>query len=128
VTEPAFWHQSQPAIAFLARLSPDDLSVRKDHPIIGEARFMLSGEVVEDLTDMREAWIDRAFGASFRDAEKQGRAAGYLDYDAAQPSVWQVLNERFGDPARFGGYSTADADAMWRAAAKAALADQRRVA
>lgn len=123
-----FWHHAEPARSFLTRLSPDDLSVRKDHPIIGEARLMLSGEAIEDLTDMREAWTDRAFGASFREAEKQGRAAGYLDFDAAQPSVWQVLNERFGDPARFGGHGVEQADAMWRAAAKAVLADQRRAA
>lgn len=110
------WQTTPTARRVLNAIKPTDLHVRLDRPLIGPDALILSGEVIEQLGEIREQHHDSVFGCDFREAMNDSRAHEYLDALAEQPEVQTVLADMFGDPNLLRGWGAEKAQDMWRAA------------
>lgn len=121
------WQTFPQAVAILSRITPDNLRVASFDPIVGPSFLVLHGadydtiDLLDDLFAVRKRIVEQTFGLTFEEALTAGRGREYLRHDEQNPTVEQVLADRFGDPRRFAGLSLEQADRVWRAEAEAAL-------
>lgn len=117
------WSTTPQALAILIRLSPDDMGVSLNKPIVGDDYLELAlrdEDTHETLEAVRHLAVNEAFGMTFSEAQDAGCAREFLDFYATVPTVADVLAERFGDPRKFGRTDPYTATLLWRAEAKAA--------
>lgn len=115
------WHHTAAAQRILAQADPDQIFVGECELAIPSDRFILFGDILSDLTAVRNEFLSVKLGGSFREVEAQGRAQEWLAADYDHMSVQAVLAERFGSPMRFAGYTRDQAEHMWRISAKAGI-------
>jgi hypothetical protein len=89
------WHETPAARAFLARLVPGQFHVVRTRDVYTD-RLELTGEPLEVLRILRDRHADKVFGATFYEAEDQGRAAEWFAALDGQPGIQQVLADHFG--------------------------------
>jgi hypothetical protein len=93
------WWREGKASALLARVTHADVHPVVRTPIMGDRHYRWSaGARHEVLEKLRGEAIDRTFGCTFAEAEKQGRAMAYIAHTDNFPEVDEVLAELFGNP------------------------------
>lgn len=97
-TQVAPWYETPAAVAAIAAIDIDELFLSRPIVVMGDNLLHFSGDPVETLRDVRRTFVDDLFGATFREAEKVGRAHDYLDLEATVPSVDAGLAAYFGEP------------------------------
>lgn len=109
------WDETPEAVALLSGLTANQLYLARPLRVMGTDRL----EIVppEELGAIRTAHVEALAGGKFDEFHRQGRHGEYIAIDAEQPSVHDVLVERFGSPGSYEGFSVADAQACWRRAA-----------
>lgn len=115
------WQHTQPALAILTRLTPADLRVYVEKPIVGDSYLALTADedAHEALEAVRHNAINKAFGMTFSEAQDAGTAREWLAAYRETPTVADVLADRFGDPRKFGRTDAHTATLLWRAEAMA---------
>ena len=104
---------------YFAGLNLADLDIDMELRLVGPDRLVWRGLPVEELYDLRNYWLEARHG-TFMQAEAEGRFVEYMAAYNAQPTVQDVLNERFGDPAQFGLNRTMARD-WWKARRNASV-------
>lgn len=122
------WHETPAFADFIAALDLDELFLTRKMVVMGDDCLHFTGDPVERLIDMRGDFIDEAFGCTYRESRQNGREEAYIDFEATQPRVDDVLAIHFGDPREFGSEDAHEATLMMRFMAHQKAAVARRAA
>jgi hypothetical protein len=125
------WPTTPQAAAILSRITPDDLHVVTERPIVGPDYLALS-PITEGMLGWWEALeaerhnaTNAAFGVTFGEAQDAGRAVAWIEFYKTVPTVADALADRFGDPRVYGRTDPHTATLLWRNDARAALTTAR---
>lgn len=95
------WANTMAARALFDRIHSGDLHPWHEVRADGDS-IVWAGTVVRDLQAIMDAHVAKLFGCTFDEAELRGVLGEWMALWMQQPSVQQVLAERFGAPVGMG--------------------------